>query len=60
MDKNKTCRFISAMFQGLKHRNREARLQSKLNLNQVLTYITTAPVYQRRAISIKLQEGGAR
>jgi len=49
---------LNTLFNGLKHRNREARQQSKLNLNQVLTYITTAPAYQRRAISIKLQEGG--
>jgi len=50
---------FKTLLKGLKHRNREARLnQKKLNLNQVLTYITDAPDYQKRAIRIKLQEGG--
>jgi hypothetical protein len=51
---------LSPFFKGLKHRSREARLkQQKLNLNEVLTYITNAPDYQKRAIRIKLQEGGS-
>jgi hypothetical protein len=51
---------LSPLLKGLKHRSREARLhQQHFNLNQVLTYITNATDYQKRAIRIKLQEGGS-
>jgi hypothetical protein len=51
---------LSPFLKVLKHRSREARFnQKKLNLNEVLTYITNAPDYQKRAIRIKLQEEGS-
>ncbi len=53
---------LPSLFKGSKHRNREARLTHfhKMSLNQVLEFITQAPEHQKRAISIKLQQGGAK